>query len=523
MADPLNPRHAVYGINAYLKIGNKKTPIVSATIEFSVNQIPMANVTIPAGVLMPTGKPSDGGLFTEQDLTGKKNAQIIITGKGRPHPNEVDATPKGDLSETVIFDGYLVAKNIQFNTNGVSATVVLFHWMHDLDSSSFATSDFIKASPQDWFNADPSLEITQVRLAPYRTPGNGAVTDIEFSMKDWWKDILIPGIKYKATQPFAKFINQPSNNPDVLKALDKMSGTVKLRTEVNASQVLLPSIHRYFCDVIMQNQGGSSAFEKLVFLGRTFKFMLAPRVDKCLVIPYNPLGPTKYTLTESEFDFGFSSPNPTVMPRGVILHGAPVNRSIIALPTTLNIDSYFRGSYVAFSDTNALAVGPFFTMFTPPWMASTQTIKIDPSSKVVMRPVNNSEGGKIATDATPAQLDKEFPNRYAKAVYFETLFAAKLQEIICGFRLDIAPGDCILLKGSQSGQNVPGVAAGWRKRGFVESVTYILSGTPPVRINTVYRLRHVFDKSDIDLFGIGDGLEHPLFNDYTSVVPLKSV
>lgn len=518
----LDPKHAVYGLKAYLEINNKRTPIVSATIEFCVNQIPVANVIIPAGKEMARD-PITGPLFSEADLTGKQPAKIIITGEGRPHPANVKATPTGPISDTVIFDGYLMAKNIQFSTSGVSASIVLFHWMHDLDTCSFATGSFIKASPQDWFNVEPTGQVTAAGNPVYRTGTNNNIVPNDIGTKDWWKDILKPGIEYKANQPFLLFFtNTPDPNTDVIKALEKMKGQLKLKGGLN-NYSILTGIHKVFSNVIMYSAGGSSAFEKLVSLGREFKFMLVPSVDECLVAPYNPLAPITETLTEKEFDFGFAAPNPVVIPRGTILHGTPINLTVVATSTT-SINSVFRGAYVA-PEAAKLATGPFFTALTPVWMLTTDTIKTDPLEKVQNQSDGDPAQATSPLEVQPIEHNLDLPNNYAKALYFDNLFATKIQEVICGFRLDIAPGNCILLQGGASGKNIPGMAAGWEKRGFVESVTHILSGTEPARINTVYRLRHVFDKSDVQVFEIGNGLEHPLLesNILYDKYPLKKL
>jgi len=132
--------------------------------------------------------------------------------------------------------------------------------------------------------------------------------------------------------------------------------------------------------------------------------------------------------------------------------------------------------------------------------------------KVGICPDTDPGNGKPPGSTTaPHTTPRAFVDAFAKASYFDNLFSAKIQEITCGFRTDIAPGDCILLKGGGSGANVSGGDPNWEKRGMVDTVTYLLSGGDVPKINTVYRLRHVFDKSDIAAFAIGEGTPHPLF------------
>jgi hypothetical protein len=80
---------------------------------------------------------------------------------------------------------------------------------------------------------------------------------------------------------------------------------------------------------------------------------------------------------------------------------------------------------------------------------------------------------------------------------------------MCGFRLDVAPGDCVKIyrsAGSASGANVSGLAKNWIKRGIVEAVTYTLSAASN-KIMTSYRLRHLMESQDLDMFGVSDSGE----------------
>lgn len=518
----ISSNHAIYGLEAYVDIDGKKAPIISATIEFALNQIPVANVTIPSGVKFDrAGGQSKEGLLTEQDLQGKKPAKIIVTGAGRPHPAGVNATPSGDAT-MVLFEGYLVAKNVQFGTNSISTTLTLFHWMYDLDTSSFASGDFVKTSPQDWFDPEPPSGAIDKGTLPLLAENKQPITVRQFKDSDWWQNIMDPVSRAKANQDkWYKFRNSQNLTPntDLLKALNRMTsnGALTLNAEAKAGieqSMILANIHQVFARVLMYSYGGSSGFEKLVSLGREFKFMLAPRVTTCLVVPYNPVQKVEYTLTEKEFDFGFSSSNPTVVPRGVIVFGDPNTISAIQ-PDQTKKDAFFIGQYVP-KQSNQSVSGPFFTLKAPDWMHSLvksgNVLFSGTGPKIGICPDTDPGNGKApGNTANPVSPPTAFADAFAKACYFDNLFSAKIQEVVCGFRTDIGPGDCILLKGGSSGENVSGSGPNWEKRGMVDSVSYLLSGGDVPKINTIYRLRHVFDKSDIQAFDIVGGVPHPLF------------
>jgi len=516
----LSSNHAVYGLNAYVDIGGKRAPIISATIEFALNQIPVANVIIPSGIKFDrSGGQSTEGILDTADLQGRKSAKIVITGKGRPHPADVKALPSGDIEEMILFEGYLIAKNVQFGTSSVSTTLTLFHWMSDLDTSSFASGDFAKTSPQDWF--DPELPQNPFTNISGLYDGGKYIELQNFIKSDWWQEVIYPVSKFRANQKKNNKFRNPNKvtpNSDLIKSINRMQsgGSLALNEKAKANiqkTNIVPSIHEVFVNVLMRDQGGSSGFEKLVSLAREFKFMLAPRVSTCLVVPYNPVKKVDYTLTEKEFSFGFSSGNPTVVPRGVIIFGA--SKPIGVFNTSQSkVDTFFLGEYIP--DQSEESSGPFFTIKAPAWMHSIvnsqNVIFSGKGPKIGICPDTDPGNGKPpGNNENLVQPPTAFANAFAEAWYFDNLFSARMQEVICGFRTDIGPGDCILLKGDVSGQNVSGASKNWEKRGMVDSVSYLLFGGDAPRINTVYRLRHVFDKSDIEYFKLENGLPHPLF------------
>lgn len=513
----LNPKHAAYSIKAWLVINEKKVPIISGMIEYTLNQIPVAQVIVPSGLKMtPKGGVTED-IFTDEDLKGKLPAKIIVTGVGRPHPVESKATPVGDLKEQVIFDGYLGAKSVQFGVNGVSTSISLFHWLIDLDTASFASGNFTKNAPQDWFTREASRSVMSV-LNPFWLAENTELAPGDLRTKDWWDDVLQPGMIYRFEQKLRGFKDSVNLNPNGVAALKRITAAGKLKlapaaiTGMDGAISTFISIKDTLADVVFSAAGGSSAFEKILTIAQTFNLALAPRLNECTLMAYSPTAPVDYTLPESEFDFGPNSSNPAVLPRGAIIHGIANERGIVN-PDAGKVDARFLGQFVA--PAQKYTDGPFLTMYCPVWLKSLTTHAVAGQtfkSGIGIVPDSNPTGGTGATNVPMPTNSRALCNAWVKAKYFDSLFSARTQEINCGFRLDIAPGDCISLTGKRP--NVSGLAADgkWAKRGLVDSVTYLLNGGDAPKINTVYRLKHVFDKSDIELFGLTNGQEHPLFH-----------
>lgn len=325
---PANPtlasHQAAYGIKLYLVLNDdarQKYPVVSASIEFALNQIPVANVVLPAGKKISNDAESDINNLT---INRRVKAKLVLTGEGTPHPSKLTSkpSPTGNVADLVVFDGYIGAVHYQFSTNSVSSTIVLFHWLHDLDISTVASGDFMKTAPTDWFSAEPNTQsVNNIEPFLYRLSNaqNKFLTSSDILALDWWEEIFKPGLYYKATQPLNRFVkaNSSSRAPNMflVNVLDRLKSENRLRLNDRAKAGLqnsldtLRQLGSLFTEVIMQGSGGSSAFEKLVSLSREFKFVLAPRVNDCILKEYNPVGNISKTLTADEFDFGGSSPS----------------------------------------------------------------------------------------------------------------------------------------------------------------------------------------------------------------------
>lgn len=513
----IHPTHAAYKLDVLLEVNGKSVPVVEAVVEFVLNQIPIARVVVPSGATFNNPSAAGGNqLLDPVDLTGRKPAQLRIKGKGKPHPDGSKATPYYGLYDDYLFDGYVLSSSADFSTNGVATTVVLIHWMYDLDLASFACGDFDKAAPDSWFSVQNSSLVNPDHPNPVWLSDNSAdiVPDTAYLSKDWWEDIIKPAAKYKASLPLRRFRTStiPSNNEASIAAMERLTSKNKLKLN-DAAQTSLQScpyvqnaINETVGSVLFTGEGGTTAFEKFTYLLSVFGCVLAPRVDECLVMSYNPLASVDIVIPDSECDFGGGSANPAILPVGAIMYGggncialANVDKSIV--------ENNFLGQYVASNLQGKVDGGPFIVFPTPAFLSDIKSSQIQDGqfkSKVGILPTTSVSSGK--TNAPQTSLPDGFANEVAKSHYFTKVFSSKTQDVMCGFRLDVAPGDCIKViksPNSDAGANVSGLAKSWVKRGIVESVTYTLSAASN-RINTTYRLRHMLEKQDIEMFGVSD-------------------
>jgi hypothetical protein len=528
--------HAVYGINVFLQVDGKKYPIVSTVIEYTLNQIPVAAVTVPAGVKISKDNEPDINTLPK---TRRIPAKILVSGVGKPHPNGVNALPTSNITDEVLFDGYITATHNHISVGSVSTTVILFGWLQDLDVSTLASGEFVKATPSDWFSYSLGDYVSSNSEFPYplgpAIGGSGKglpkLRETHVWERDWWEGIFKPGIEFKISQSLNSFLRLSGVRPInsyVASAINRIfsngrltlnsvaAAGIKERTETASS------IAKIFTDVIMQAGGGSSAFEKLVSLGREFKFVLAPSIQYAKLMEYNPVAPATHFLKESEFDFGPSTPNPTVVPAAVILHGNNVKTRWITQTTPagtvnqsnpVNVDTSFVGQYPNPIVGTGIATGPFLVVPTPRWMYSFggDTSTFNAGKGISISPDTQYRQGNtnpVTPSASAITGFRKFADAYAASTYFDALFSAKTQDVVCGFRTDIEPGSCLHLAFNK---NVSGKK--FEKRGIVNSVVYSLSGGNSPRVTTTYKLRHVLDSDEASYFGIDiiNGIPHPLF------------
>jgi len=526
---------AAYQLEAYLTVKDKSIPIVDMVVEFVLNQIPIARVQIPSGVTL--NNPANSINLTPDDIKSKTKASIKVKGFGKPHPDNVkDALPKGD-SEDIIFDGYVLSSTVDFNTTGTTTTIVLIHWLYDLDISSFASGDFDKNTPYDWFKTEFSqLAIPDVPNAP-RVAGGAGGTPIDFNVygeSDWWEDVIKPSMIFKAEQPLANFIRQPpSNNSLAVDALKKIFsyGGMKLTSKASSALTKVPDVLRNINElvgsVILTGEGGSSGFEKLTSLLSTFGCVLIPGVKTCKVSPYPSTALALKTFKDYEFDFAGGSPNIGILPTGAILYGNAQSDELAKSGSPKVIDTRFVGQFVP--TLPGIDGGPFMVFPLPNYMSCVYRSRLDKGqfkSKVGIVPSYepSPNSAPSSSSSTTAQDIADFADELTKSYYFSKLFSTRTQDIMFGYRLDICPGNVILLErntGSSAGENISGLAKDWKKRGVVESVSIIMS-TSSNRVMTSVRIRHVMEKQDLDIFEqYLSGSELALFKGSTSVLKSK--
>lgn len=521
--------HAVYGVQLFLKIKGVKYPVVSATIENTLNQIPVASVTVPVGLKISKDNEADINGLSIQERT---KAEIVMSASGKPHPTGVSvAYSKNNIVDEVIFEGYVIAVHNHVSVQSVSTTLVIFNWSDDLDISTLAFGDFAKIAPNDWFTENDAPETGAAFQFPFPLASGVWLRKDDIVSKNWWSDIITPGVIYKTERPAHKFVNTSASRlPNNLVRAPFTSGKIigrlilnsKAREAIKSNDRILENIGYALTSVIMGSAGGSSVFEKIVSLAKEFRFMLThswnPRLTNphhARVFPYNPVRGVTVELTDKEFDFGPGAPNPTAVPAALMLYSNKAINPYMLVGNQKQLDAGFIGQYPPASAvaSRGVATGPFLTMPVPSWMEEglPGPYLFDQASKgLIISPAGSKNSSQPQTPSSPPVAGTNFADLYAQALYFDALFAARTQDIVCGYRRDINPGDVIAVSFRKNIKNTK-----IRKRGMVNSVIMTFSAGERATVNVTYKLKHVFDEGETRYFGFDfyTGIPHPIFED----------
>jgi hypothetical protein len=513
------PRNAtIHQLQMWLRLDNvdRRIPVVSATVEYVLNQIPSATVKVPSGITANlSGKEV---LLSPEDLQGRQGARIYVEGlAGDPHPSGVKLEPGIDSYFKVLFDGYLQSASVSVGVGATSTVISLTGKLSDLDITAFGSGDFDRSTPSDWFtsrtrrNATSGLQLSR--------GNNDYVGVTEYQSKDWWKDIFQPSMISAATAPLANFFggeSVPSNNEVLEDALNSVesNGLVLLGGAGTALGVagVSEQLHNQFTRMIVAGEGGATALEKILLLFSPFGVVLAPRIEGAEVMPYRPVGSTDLTIDAAAFDLGASSPNSVRLPIGTIMYGGQGQVSVVKeVATETTIETSFVGQYnLNVPSGSREAYGGWLVIPSPPYLYNTllpgvSRLKFDQTQGMapLQQDPDNFVGPPEPPDAIATDV-KPLGDALAKQAYFNTVYSSKTQDIVLGFALDFAPG--MRLKYNFPANKISGLNSSNSCVGVVESVTYNFSAESAV-VNTILRMRHVMNDADVKLFDeLGDGV-----------------
>ena len=525
------------GVEPVLRIGGKEFPMVSFRVEYVLNGLPVAYVTVPSGYEMSNTPGNSRNILKLEDVEGRPSAQIVVKTRSATgmtaHPTG-RAAPAGTGS-SLIFDGYVAVTSSSIGKENVSTTLVLQHWLADLDLTAFAGGEFFPNAPEQWFTPrTPAMRVQCSGLVDIR--GRTGTGDVSISPNtiiegDLWTNTLRPALLYRlesvssaGSAQVPQFVNvRGGTSTKALAALQNVSSIdlslqQAVRSALSSAPNIRQSMFNSIVEVLYTTAGGNTIWTKLLALLGQFGLVVAPGVGTASVMAYSAAYTPTVTLTQNEFLLEGFSVNPSILPPGLVLYGRPAGQLTIRGGSTSvpdrKIDADFLGSFTATGAPADYLAGPIYTAPTPAIFWPSQDAPMDSDVQLNAPVITYGQGSKPKTVqplTAPAKSQlTEVYDRVAQAAYFMEVFAAKSQDVRCPFRTDIATGACVELQGYNPALAGAGSDA-WVRRGIVESVVYTFTAEPPA-VYTTYRLKHTMDTREKTIFANYLSQQHPLFN-----------
>ena len=514
--------NAVLQLTVSLYIGGASYPVVSAIVEYALNQIPVARVQLPAGMDV------DGKFVDMTQILGSADSDcsLVVSGEGLASILSGGTFTKSYPEKTFsveLFKGRLLSYSASISTTGASIDVVLVDKLYGLDSSSFASGDFDKSAPDDWFTLDETVIANKAGGVIMST--GQRLEDVDFVNKDWWSGIIQPAMIYKAGLPLSKFTDKPpANTANAIEQLKAIKGSLTLTTvakeALQNSSAVQRNINGAIGNIILTGEGGSSAFEKLLSIATMFGCVIVPcSPGNVFIVPYSCMyavrSTPQVTINRDVLDFGSKTPNPVIISSGIVLVGSGTETTKASdVPPTINTG--FVGKYVI-DKLPGLQLGPLMVERIPEYLTGIVMDNIRTDSGTLEKKLSITSlsstppVGPPSPPTGPSKANK-YADLFAQMRYFTRLYEANTQDVLAGFRLDITPGLTLRVFHIDSdGANQHDCI------GVVESVSYVFSQS---RISTSCRLRHALGKVEVDAFkGLSSSLYHTLFKPWVPPTP----
>lgn len=516
-------------IQLYLQLdGGPSIPIVRAQIDFELNAIPRALVYLPVGRDSATGQPSPVHQVTSAFET-QTPAKLICSISPRFASGKVKdfGFPAGAFT---LFDGFTVGLGQSKSRGGMQYYLALQHWLGQLNFSSTVSASSFPVNPRKYtfglMLPNQNNSGAKDYVGPY-DPAN-ALTPSNIN-SDIWSQALQPYLIGLAGAKGLQVLEgigatETTANDGALTALKRMSSltlplTMRLQPDTNFAEVIRNDIWRLSADP--ETLAHHTFWDVVVGLyAADYLFAIVPQISTAQVIPYVPAVRTPYITVSADEYVAIDRSRALIRPlRAVGL--------LSSLDSTTGAD----GQPDAAPADKDMGVGGWYSpkdvkngmvLLTsgPRW--SQQLV-------AVRNYAANAAGGKQnpinivdapdAAGAPNAQLKdgakavarstiKPILNQLAQTRYIHEVTKQQQGTISGPLRIDIAPGSCIQVEGSNE-TTIADDAAGLDFFGTVLRTSLVIDAEDKTA-GTAFHLAHLrsVDENKSDA---GSLASHPLY------------
>lgn len=523
-------------------------PVKGFSSLWAKNEIPKAYLVVPVGREFGFSRlgrvEGEATLFqTEEGILAVQNGlKVRVYGNFQlrdsmgEFPRQA-LLPEGsgtDQTKFTIFDGYIEGYSFQVDTSGAALlTLVLEHWLSDLDNASAAHPSMHPSNPSSFlfptvnagtgtFNGPAFTDsatiknfVTASTLAADLWAGDTQEEGIRgYLRRVATGDLLEGGRIFGDIDELREF----SNGPAVQAALDAFEplpgdGQYKFGTPLQldtSSETYLESLLYSVssqCSLSaesLQALGSQTTWGSILRYAANYLLAVIPLVGRALVVPYFPANRKFFrTIPDTQiysFVKNVSNPNPL---KGVAVYGGrrwEAGPDVVAGQGINEKELSLGGYYINENQRR----GVLLFVQAPPWMAGPVPSQFTKGSGAnggaqAVGTAANPGAGQAPAAASPAQVMTDYTtlsDKFAKAVYFSEYTKERSIDISGPLRFDICPGSILRVyppKEAFTNEDYFGVPL----LGCVESVAIRIS-IEDARPTTSFRLSHIRSEAEND-------------------------
>jgi hypothetical protein len=348
-------------------------PVTSLSVNYEINEIPVATIEVPFGMKPAPGVPLIASAATM--IPWNQLARVLT--QFRPCVVSVTAFSSEISSQAVVFAGYTVACSISMHGGGGVVKITAVGLLADLGFGSTMNHLIHGNSPTD-FSVSPYVlgAATIHQLSSGQFPDNPALTIFPgAAILVNLKQLILASLGIQLSNPITSVLAQtrlmratglpvpaPLGNMRALMRVGSLQGQVVSNlTFAN----LLPAFIFSFAEAL----ASTLVFAKLLECGQIFNFIIAPTTSGGFMLPDNPLYPvpsyiinTKDVL-EIAADIGSRADI-----RGIVLVGqAQKPFDLDMLSNQATVLGYYDSGWFPFAAGLNLP-GALLAIPAPPWL-----------------------------------------------------------------------------------------------------------------------------------------------------------
>ena len=537
-------------IKCWAVVGSTEFDIIDADVNFALNTIPSATITLATGFNVQNLKEADANALGNNLFNFR--APIAIYYSCITDSSEL-GNYKGipDSTKGVLFDGYITGFGCQRTSNAAVLSISIEHWLSDLTASSMISSTTHSMTPGDLqraallgTTADDNKAAIAVLGVTYSSVVLGAAATV---LDNLWENGIKKIISHVMNSNSLIDINRetgsgceedvapiPGDTASNIKskynkaaetAIAKITGTLKFSS--GEALLLGNNIKTEISAVTMQGYAGQTIWDNILSASASYMFALVPRISDAEVIPFLPnistgagVGGVIGMLVGADKPFA-SIPGEQIsamsisgdMPRTIrgvaVLTGSSAGYLDGASPKDGPLpDLRVGGTYISKE-----CKGTVLYKQAPGWLHVTGGPTVY-SRGIDKQPPYNSAGGpdigKPSNKASPSEIitdTQRIRDDYAKTVFgFEILKGR--QGVITGpFRTDIGVGSYIEFEIPESRHSI-NTQPNWF-RGIVLKVAISVSAQS-LEASTAFTVGYVRTKNEDDA-KVLTMVAHPLY------------